>query len=155
MSILGVALIGAVIDLVLPSGRMNKFIKSVFAAVTVLIVLLPLPDLVKNGFKSENFILREDVRLQQEYLEYTASIKKNALCKGLRAALKEDGIVLGDLEIEGNFEGSAPVVEKVRINMKQVVMTGQSEHIHNYTTVRTSVMRYLSVEEDVVDLYER
>ena len=49
LSILGIVVIGAVIDLVLPSGRMNKYVKSIFSAVTILVIILPLPNLVKNG----------------------------------------------------------------------------------------------------------
>lgn len=154
LSILGVALIGAVVDLVLPSGRMNKYVKSVFAAVTVLIVILPLPNLVKNGCRKENFIFGEDVPLQEEYLDYAATIRKNALLKGLRAAMESEGITLGDVQIEGDFTGNVPVVEKVRINLQQVVMGGQTEHIHKYTTVRTKAAKYLAVDEDVIELYE-
>ncbi len=155
LSILGVAVIGAVIDLILPSGRMNKFVKSVFAAVTVLIIILPLPHLLKNGCRTDGFLWEQDVPLQDDYLNYTAAIKKNALLKGLRAAMEADGITLGDIEITGDFSGNAPVIEKVRINLSQVVMAEQWEHIHKYTTVRTKVAEYLAVDEDVVELYEQ
>lgn len=155
LSILGVAVIGAVADLVLPSGRMNKFVKSVFAAVTVLLIVLPLPSLLQNGCDKGKFLLNEDVPLQDDYLAYTASVKKEKLVQGLRAALESDGITLGDVEIDGDFSASVPRVEKVRINLSQVVMRGQTEHIHKYTTVRTKVAAYLTIDEDAVELYER
>ena len=70
LSILGIVVIGAVIDLVLPSGRMNKYVKSIFSAVTILVIILPLPNLVKNGCGADGFIFDKDIELNENYLQY-------------------------------------------------------------------------------------
>ena len=154
LGILGIVVIGAVIDLVLPSGRMNKYVKSVFAAVTVLVVILPLPNLLKNGCSADEFIPNIKVETDDKYLEYTQNIKKNYIIKGLKAALSNDGITLGEMSIEGDFSSVAPVITAVKINLSQVVIVGQSEHINKYELLRSKVCRYLSVDEDVVAIYE-
>ncbi|MCI8595974.1 MAG: hypothetical protein HFE35_04040 [Clostridia bacterium] len=154
LSILGIVVIGAVIDLVLPSGRMNKYIKSVFAAVTVLIVILPLPSLVKNGCSPDGFLLGENVQLQDKYISYTEELKKKSLIGGLKSALESDGIKLGDIEIDGDFSAAAPEIKSVRINLSQVVIVGQSEHINKYELLRNKVSLYLAVDKDVIAIYE-
>ena len=154
LSILGVVVVGAVIDLVLPSGRMNKYIKSVFASVTVLIVLLPLPNLLHGGCDFHGFSLGGDLQLQEEYLDYASEIKKKALVDGLRAAMLSEGITLGEVEIEGNFRAAAPVIESVQINFSQVVIDGQSAHINKYQLIAEKVSQYLAVARDVVRFYE-
>ena len=154
LSILGVVVIGAVIDLVLPSGRMNKYLKSVFATVTVLIVLLPIPNLLQNGCDFKDFSIGGNLQLQEEYLNYASEIKKKALSDGLRAALRSDGITLGDMEIEGDFTASVPVIEGIRINFSQVVIAGQSAHINKYQLITEKVSQYLAVEEEIVRFYE-
>lgn len=154
LSILGIVVIGAVVDLVLPSGRMNKYVKSIFAAVTVLVIVLPLPNLLKGGCKTDELLWNKDVELQDTYLEYAADLKKKALLSGLRAALQADGITLGDAELIGDFTQITPEIAEVKINLSQVVIVGQSEHIHKYTLVREKVAEYLSVDKDVIDLYE-
>lgn len=154
LGILGIVVIGAVIDLVLPSGRMNKYVKSVFAAVTVLVVILPLPNLLKNGCSADEFIPNIKVETDDKYLEYTQNIKKNYIIKGLKAALSNDGITLGEMSIEGDFSSVAPVITAVKINLSQVVIVGQSEHINKYELLRNKVSLYLAVDKDVIAIYE-
>lgn len=155
LSILGIVIIGAVIDLILPSGRMNKYIKSVFAAVTALVIILPLPNLVKNGCSTEGFIFNDNLQLQENYLDYVAKIKSNSMIKGLKETLKNDGITLGDVTIEGDFTLPSPILNKVKINLSQVVIVGQSEHIHKYELIQDKVSQYLSVSKEIIYCYEQ
>ena len=155
LTILAVAVIGAVIDLVLPGGRMNKFVKSVFGAVTVLLIVLPLPNLVKNGCSVGEFLPNNSVEIQEDYLEYVSNIKKNSLIKGLCAALTEDGITLGDVELDGDFSGSTPEITAVKINLSQVVIVGQSQHINMNELIRSKVSQYLAVDKGVIYFYEQ
>ena len=155
LSILAVAVIGAVIDLVLPGGRMNKFVKSIFGAVTVLLIVLPLPNLVKNGCSVSEFLPNGDIELQEDYLDYVANIKKKSIIAGLKDALNEDGITLGDVELEGDFSGSAPNISAVKINLSQVVIVGQSQHINMNELIRSKVSQYLAVDKGVIVFYEQ
>lgn len=154
LSILGIVIIGAVIDLVLPSGKMNKYIKSIFAAVTILVIVLPLPNLLKNGCDADNFIINPDIKFDENYLDYSENIKKNHVIKGLRAALQQDGITLGEVSVSGDFSGAAPVISEVKINLSQVVIVGQSEHINKYELIRSKVSQYLSLDKDAIVIYE-
>ncbi len=154
LSILGIVVLGAVIDLILPSGRMNKYIKSVFAAVTVLIVILPLPSLVKNGCSPDGVLLGENVQLQDKYINYAEELKKKSLINGLKSALEADGIKLGEVYVEGDFSLAAPEIKSVKINLSQVVIVGQSEHINKYELLRNKVSLYLAVNKDVIAVYE-
>lgn len=155
LSILGIVVIGAVIDLVLPSGRMNKYVKSVFAAVTVLVIILPLPNMLKNGCDSENFIFNEQIQLQEDYLGYAEKVKRDSIVRGLRSALASDGITIGEVEIVGKFSAAVPIVEEVRINLSQVVISGQTEHINKCEVVRSKVSEYLSIDKESIQIYER
>ncbi|MDE7394811.1 MAG: hypothetical protein K2M95_01660, partial [Clostridiales bacterium] len=118
------------------------------------IVILPIPNLVKNGCDIKNFSLGSDLELQDDYLSYTNEIKKKALVDGLRAALLDDGITLGDTEIEGDFSAAVPVITAIRINLSQVVIDGQSAHINKYQLVADKVSQYLAVSKDIVRFYE-
>lgn len=155
LSILGVVIIGVIIDLVLPNGRMNKYIRSVFSTVTVLIIIFPLPNLLKNGCNTSDFIYNDTVILQENYIEYTAQMKKRALLRGLVSALQEDGISVREIELEGDFTQVVPIIEKVSINLSQVVIVGQSEHINKYKLIQSKVSAYLAIDEDIIRIYEQ
>ncbi len=155
LSILGIVIIGAVIDLVLPSGRMNKYVKSIFAAVTVLVIIMPLPTLFKNGCRSDGFIIGGDINLDESYLENMRAVKKASLINGLKSALSDDGIIIGEIYIDGDFDSAVPVITGVKINLNQVVIVGQSEHINKYELILEKLTKYLTVDKDVIVIYER
>lgn len=154
LSILGIVVIGTLVDLVLPSGKMNGYIKSVFAAITVLIIVLPLPNLLKNNFRPDSFIFGKEVELQENYIEYSNNIQVKAIERGLKEALAADGITLGTVEIECDFSATVAKVEKVKVNFGQVVIVGQSEHINKYELIRSKISQYLTIDKDVILIYE-
>ena len=49
LSVLGIVLAGTVVDLMLTKSRLKSFIRSVFATITVLVVITPLPKLIETG----------------------------------------------------------------------------------------------------------
>ena len=69
--------------------------------------------------------------------------------------LESEGITLGEADLKGDFSGSVPVIEEVSINLSQVVIVGQSEHINKYALIRNKVSAFLAVDEEVVRIYEQ
>ena len=49
LSILGVILIGCLIDIILPSGKMNNYIKSMFAIFVLATIISPITKIIKNS----------------------------------------------------------------------------------------------------------
>ena len=68
--------------------------------------------------------------------------------------MQQDGITLGEVSVSGDFSGAAPVISEVKINLSQVVIVGQSEHINKYELIRSKVSQYLSLDKDAIVIYE-
>ena len=154
LSILGVVIIGSIIDLLLPSGKMNKYIKVVFSTVTVLIIILPLPSLFKNGCSADNIFFTEDITIDESYINKIDDYKKESVIKGLKEALSNDGIILKDVYIEGDFSDIVPDIKYVRINFADVVIERDYPHINKYELIRNKVTEYLVIDKDAVSIYE-
>ncbi len=53
MSIVGVICLGVLIEIVLPDGKITKYIKGAFSLVVILVIVSPLPSLIGKDFKVE------------------------------------------------------------------------------------------------------
>lgn len=73
MSIVGVVAIGVLLDILLPSGEINKYIKGVFGIVVVFVIIIPLPKLVKGDFINF-FDASQDIKIDEGY--YSDSLKR-------------------------------------------------------------------------------
>lgn len=155
MSILGIAIIGTIVDLILPEGRMRKYTKSIFACLVVLIIVMPIPSLIKNGFQlKDGELIYPDFELNQDYIENADKIKYNFLAKGVEKQLSEDGLGGVKIEITGTFSNGEPQIEGVRANIADMVIDGDFPHINRSEEVRKRVAGYLKIGEDKVIVYE-
>ena len=56
LSVVGVVILGVLIDVVLPEGNVNKYIKAVFAFVIILVIISPLTKIDSVDVSLENLI---------------------------------------------------------------------------------------------------
>lgn len=73
MSIVGVVAIGVLLDILLPSGEINKYIKGVFGIVVVFVIIIPLPKLIKGDFINF-FDATQEIEIDEGY--YSDSLKR-------------------------------------------------------------------------------
>lgn len=73
MSIVGVVAIGVLLDILLPSGEINKYIKGVFGIVVVFVIIIPLPKLVKGDFLNF-FDASQEIEIDEGY--YSDALKR-------------------------------------------------------------------------------
>lgn len=155
LSILGIVAVGAVVDLVLPSGRMNNYIKAIFAAVTVLVIVLPLPSLIKSCTgSSDTDIFDSEIVLDENYLDYALGIKLGYLENGVQKALENEGIRGAVVTLGGEAQGAQIKVTNAEINLSQVVIDENLAHINKYELVEKLVTEYLQLDKGAVKIYE-
>ena len=61
LSIAGVTILSVVVDLILPSGQTAKYIKNIFAFVMILVIISPLPALIKGNFNVNDIFESEEI----------------------------------------------------------------------------------------------
>lgn len=154
LSILGIVIVGALVDLLLPSGRMNKYVKSVVAAITVLIIVLPLPGLIKNNFKFDGGIMKDDTKLDESFIDYVTRAKLSYLESGLIEALNKEGIRGVTAVIKGDFKDNKINIKSVTINLQNVVIDDDLQHINKYELLEKMVTKFLNVDKGVVIINE-
>lgn len=88
MSIVGVACLGVLLDIILPEGQTNKYVKGVFALMVIFVIIAPLPKLVKKDIDFDS--LMNGVSIDQSYLSQTIDVQKTTIENNLENVLLEN-----------------------------------------------------------------
>ena len=94
MSVVGIVALSVLLDIILPSGDMNKYIKGVFAVLTVTVIVEPIPRLlasIKNGDIDVVLPSYSEIEVDEQYIEETNDSIREGLEKRITSALIADG----------------------------------------------------------------
>ena len=81
MSIAGIICISVIIELVLPDGQMNKYIKGIFSFIVILVIIMPIPKLIGSNLDFSNiFDYDSNINVDEDYL-YQLNLDKLNLVK--------------------------------------------------------------------------
>ena len=79
LSIAGIICLSVLLELVLPDGQLNKYVKNIFSFVIIWVVIFPIPSLLKNVTIDQNIFVQEEILLQEDYLNKIENEKKENL----------------------------------------------------------------------------
>ena len=154
ISILSIVLVGTVADLLLANNRMGKYVKSVFASLTILVIILPLPNLIRNGINFDtSFIFNNEIVLDNSFLDYANRVRLSSLARGVESQLAADGVRGGQVSIIGTASNTLIEIDSVRINIENVVIDGIMGNINRSEHVANLVMGYLNIERGRIIIY--
>ena len=142
LGIVGVVFLGVMVEIITPNGKTNLFIKSIFALVFMYVVMSPVLKLVKtSGLEfSEIFGKQEtDEYLEQLILENKFKIENY---------LKENEIEGVSVEIEGYSTANDFIIDKVYVNLSNLVINEKYKHINKYKLITGLIMEVVNVSED-------
>ena len=102
LSVAGVVILSVLAEFVLPDGKMNKHIKSIFSFVILLAIIMPLPKLFGKEFDLTKYFAKEENVLQEDYLYQINIDKLTALSTQLDDRVKQEGILNAEISINAN-----------------------------------------------------
>ncbi len=153
MSILAVVALGFIADLVLSGKRMGKFVNAIFASLTILIIVAPLPNIIKNGFNGDNILFVPGIEVDDSYINYANKMRVRSLERGVEEALSKEGYRNIEVEIKGEFDEEIKI-QSISLNLSNLVMDDKVVHINKYEAITRFVSGYLDVDKGVVVIYE-
>ena len=141
MSVLAVAIIGFTVDLFLSDAKTAKIVRVATAAITLLVLVTPLPSLISDGeINLENFTFIYKTETDTKYAEYIAGQK--------RAVLAARGLKNAAVKVTG--EGDDIFIE---INLSDCVIDEKNEHINKNELARSVVCDEAGIDESRVKIY--
>lgn len=146
LSIVGVVVVGVIIDLIMPDGQMSKYIKGIVAIFTVLVIVLPLPKLANQEI---SFDFNTNIAIDSELIYTINENKVEQLNDILEKKLDENGYGNIEVSINADLYSYDLKIEKVFVDLSQAVINEEITNIDKYTTdIKSIVKEVLKVEED-------
>ena len=147
MSILGIVVLGTVVDLLMTKSRLKNIIRSVFATVSVLVIITPIPSIIDNGFDISFSDMIGGIELDESFLEYADKMKIDTLKNAIESALDNDGISGVKIELSARVETNEIIVERVIVDLSDSVMNGDSVNINKYEFIKERVKSFTNNQE--------
>ena len=129
LSIAGVTILSVVVDLILPSGQTAKYIKNIFAFVMILVIISPLPALIKGNFNVNDIFESEEIVLQKDYIYQVNRDKLTALEEEITSSLEEKGIKNVVVTINADIFQIEMKILEVNVDLSDLVIDENSGHI--------------------------
>lgn len=150
-----IIILSSLITIILPEGKLNKFIKCYLSLIIMIVIIQPITSIKSLNFCFENIFQGNQIELQYDYLEYVANIRINNYidnCKKIAKDVGVDGLIVEIMyEIDENNE---IIFNNVLLNFKNSVIISDKEHIDIIEEVKTSICKCLDVEQNKVVIYE-
>ena len=155
LSVSAVVMITAIITLVLPEGKIGKYIKSIFSLFIIFTIIKPLFYIKESEFDYKNIFYQNNIELQYDFIEYVSQEKINEYEKQCLKILENSGIQKSLLKISYSLEVDSKIkIEQVTINLKNSVIISDKEHIDIIKESKQNIASYLNIKEDLVKIYE-
>lgn len=148
LSLLGIVLISVLIEIILPSGQTAKYIKSIFSIFVVYVLINPIVVMLKKDFDLSNYVNQGNIEINETLLKNIYKDQIEAKSKDIEDTLKDEGYEGTKVSIVYKIVANSIVLEKVKINLDNLVITSPNTNINKYQHIRQVVARSVAIDEE-------
>lgn len=155
LSIVGIVVLTLMIDIIIPEGKTGKYIKGVFAMLTVFVIAMPLPKIFNSDFDLSEF-LKENTATSVDYevLENIYELRLERIEQKIKDSAESDGIKNMEVKINAQNKNSFVEILSIEINLKNVVIDGENPNINIIEIVTELVSKAAETKKSAVIIYE-
>lgn len=146
LSIVGVVFMGVLFDLIYPNGKTNSLCKSIFAILSLFVMVAPILKIDINDIKADNFN-------NQELIEHINEAKLNTIKLKIDSHLSSCGIVGVIVKIDSNLTDEDFQIEKIYIDTTNLVLTENITNINKYVVIINEVSNLLKIDKERIIVY--
>ena len=152
LSVLGIVLCGVIIDIILPSGSINKYIKSIYSVFVVAVLISPLINFFSN-YKDIDFSIKE-YEVNEKLMNYIYKKQAEGVELKIEQALEKGGFKGVDIIINFSIENNDITYNSCEANIKDLAISTDKQHINSYEFIREVVYKNTGLKGEVVMIYE-
>ncbi|MCH5154797.1 MAG: stage III sporulation protein AF [Clostridiales bacterium] len=146
LTLLGLAVICTIAEMLLPHGKTRGVIRSVMATVAVLVIVTPLPSLINNGFDFD--FTADTVNLDEDYISYSEQKRGQYLGAAAESYLIQHGF--DGVEVIVGMDGYNVKSVSYKITKSGIMQNGT--HI-NKKEIEKLLAEYFGIEKEAVMAY--
>lgn len=144
LNLVGVSLMGILLEILLPTGKTNKYIKGVLALVTVYVVVSPIIKIFNNEISIKNFFTT-DIVIDEEFIFKTSQSYFEKEEKRLEDILEKNGIENVKVNIVQSIN-SQNKIEFVKICTKNMTLKKDYSNIDIIGKIEEIVKSRLKID---------
>jgi stage III sporulation protein AF len=151
LSILGIVIAGIFIDIIIPNGAINKYIKGVYSIFVVAVLINPV---VKFLNKEHNFTIKyEEYNISANLLSHIYEMRSKTTEQNIETHLKNEGLENIDIILSFSIENEKLKYNSCIINLKNMTISQDKQHINKYEFIKDIVKQHtnLTDEEIIID----
>ena len=154
LSVCAVTILTVIVGMILPQGKMGKFIKSIFSLIIMLVILKPILSFDLDDLHFDMGVGNTEVVYQKNYLDYVNQKKIDSVESDCADVLYNIGVsganILLDFSTDENYE---IMITKVNINLENAVIISGNKHIDIIEEIKNALSEYLSVNKEIMVIY--
>ena len=150
LSILGVVILGVVIDVILPSGSTSKYISGIFAIVVMFVIISPVLTWVKNGYSIKDDFTLQDISLDEKLLYNINNSKFTEMEKEIEQELSNNGYTNVKVDIQFTIDATNVKISQVLVDLSKLVINENCVNINKYVYIRQVVLSKLNITKEVI-----
>lgn len=150
LSILGVVILGVVIDIILPSGTTSKYISGIFAIVVMFVIISPVLTWINKGYNIKDYFTLQDITLDEKLLYNINNSKFNELEKEIEQELTDNGYTNVKIDIQFDIDATNVKISQVLVDLSNIVINTNCMNINKYVYIRQVVLSKINITEEVI-----
>ena len=155
ISITGVILLGVLVDIILPEGQTNKYLKSIFSFFIVFTIVSPLPSLLNKDISLYDFIDTKEVYIDTTFISQINVQKLNVIKADLLEKLESKGYSDIYISITADIYSENMQIDRIFVDLSNLVIDENIANINSnkYKAVTDIVVEMTGVKEEKITVY--
>ncbi len=150
LSIVGVAILGVIVDLILPSGTVSKYIKGVFALILIFVIISPIPKLINQNWSFNDIFQTSSTEIDEDYLEDIKNQQIDKLNTDIKNLLVDNGFNNVDILVELDNSNFSLKIKYIFVDLTNLVLNQNMQHINYYTVITKLLCEQCNVKEEQI-----
>lgn len=143
LSILGIVIVGVFVDIIVPSGAINKYIKSIYSIFVVAVLISPVINFIS---KKHDFTLHyEDYEVSEKLLNFIHTKKVNQTEINIEKELDNEGFSNIDIIINFSIKDNELIYNSCSVNLENLVIESDKQHINSYEFIKEVVGKHTNL----------
>lgn len=152
LSILGIVVAGVFIDIIIPSGTISKYIKSIYAIFVLAVIITPIIKFFNNN---QGFNLQyQEYEINQNLINYIQTNKIATIENDITLELENEGLFNIDIIINYSIDNNELSINSCTINLENLVISSDKQHINKYEIIKEIVREYTNLTDEEMIFYE-
>lgn len=149
LAVAGAVLLSAAISVLLPSGKMGKFVRGMVQLLVFSIVVAPLVSLIAK--KDLSLFPAAQIGTDEGYLTGCAKLLSERDEEEIAAYILAEFSLNADAEVSRGTQDGFPL-QKIKVNLSPDGINGQEGHIHIAERLRTALEEKFDCPPEIVEV---